>query len=146
MSPSVYPADRIAGDLDELPGGKLAGLGPYAVVSFKRGEEIVLEAKPDYRGARPGIGRITIRRFPDSAALRGALEKGEIDLAFRTLSPGDIRHLASQTGLVAHRAGGPQIRALCFETSQSVFRERSLRQAVAALVDRREIVDASTPA
>ncbi len=141
MRPSAYPADRIVHDPEELAGGALTGLGPYSVVSFKRGQEIVLEANRGYRGVRPGIGRIAIRSFSDSVAMRLALERGEIDVAFRTLGPADVGDLAARPGLVDHRVKGPQIRYLCFETSRSVFRDKRVRQAVAALVDRREIVE-----
>ncbi|RKX83713.1 MAG: peptide ABC transporter substrate-binding protein, partial [Spirochaetes bacterium] len=54
-NPNVYPADKIIQNPEELNGGKLVGLGPYKVVSFKRDEEVVLEANPDYYGEKPKI-------------------------------------------------------------------------------------------
>ncbi len=141
VSPGTYPADRIAYGPQELGGIGLAGLGPYRAVASGSDAAIVLEADPGYRGPRPGIERIVIRVFPESAALRLALEKGEIDIAFRGLRPPDIERLSAQGGISVHRRSGPQIRTLCFETSQSVFGDRRLRQAIAALVDRRQIVD-----
>lgn len=145
VSPSAYPADAIAHDPGELKGGRLSGLGPYQAVSFKRDEGLVLEANTSYQGPRPGVQRILIRVFADAAAMRAALERGEIDLVFRGLRPADIEAVSSQSGITVHRSGGPQIRYLCFETSQSVFRDRRLRQAIAALVDRRQLVEQVHP-
>jgi peptide/nickel transport system substrate-binding protein len=141
LSPAVYPADRAIRDPDDLAGGRLAGLGPYTLVSLERGERIVLEASPGYRGARPRIPRVVIRVFPDSASMRLALEAGAIDLASRGFSAADAGDLAAHPGLATLRFDGPQIRYLCFRTSRSAFSDRRLRQAVAALIDRGEIVE-----
>ncbi len=141
VDPKVFPAERLVHDADELVGGRSAGMGPYELVSFARGREIVLEASPAYRGPQPGVKRIAIRYFADGAAMRAALEKGEIDLVFRGFDPSDIGELSKEPGIVTYRFDGPQIRYLSFETSTLVFSDRRLRQAVAALVDRQQIAD-----
>jgi peptide/nickel transport system substrate-binding protein len=41
---------------------------------------------------------------------------------------------------VTYKLPGPQIRYLCFETSESVFKNKLLRRAVAALINRPEIL------
>ncbi len=141
VAPKVYPPDRLVHDVDELAGGSPAGLGPYRLVSFERGRELVLEPSPAWRGPQPGVKRIVIRYFADAAAMRAALEKGEVDLAFRSFSPSDIGELSKEPDIVTWRFDGPQIRTLSFETSTLVFSDKRLRQAVAALVDRQEIAD-----
>ena len=74
VNPNVYPRDKIIRDPSELKGGKLVGLGPYTVVSFKRDQEIVLEANPNFYGEKPKTGRIVIRYFADATTMRLALE------------------------------------------------------------------------
>jgi peptide/nickel transport system substrate-binding protein len=93
LNPNIYPVDKIIRDPSELVGGKLVGLGPYTVTSFKRDEEIVLDANPDFYGDKPKNDRIVIRYFADATTMRLALEKGEIDFAFKTLNPSDIADL-----------------------------------------------------
>ena len=93
MDPSVYPVDKIVKDVGELTGGEIAALGPYKLTSFKRDEEAVFEANPNYFGAQPPIKKIIIRYFADATTMRLALEKGEIDLAFKSLNPSDIADL-----------------------------------------------------
>ena len=121
-------------------GGQLVGLGAYKMTSFKRDEEVILEANPSYWGKKPAIDRVVIRYFADATTLRLALEKGEVDVAFKTLNPSDIKDLSANKKYVTYKLPGPQIRYLCFETSESVFKNKLLRQAVAALINRPEIL------
>ena len=141
VNPNVYPEDRIIRDPSELAGGQLVGLGPYRVVSFKRDEEVILEANESFWGDAPNIGTIVIRYFADATTMRLALEKGEIDLAYKSLNPSDIQDLSTSTLVNMFKLDGPQIRYICFETSELIFKDKRLRQAVAALIDRQELID-----
>lgn len=139
LNPNVYPADKIVKDPSELKGGALDGLGPYKVASFKRDQEVVLEANPNYFGAKPAIPKIIIKYFADATTMRLAIEKGELDLAFKTLNPSDIQDLTAKGELSVNKLPGPYIRYLCFETSESIFKDKAIRQAISALIDRPEI-------
>jgi peptide/nickel transport system substrate-binding protein len=72
--------------------------------------------------------------------MRLAIEKGEVDLVYKTLNPSDIADISKAGKLTVFKNQGPFIRYLCFETSESVFKDKKLRQAVAALVNRPEFV------
>ena len=93
VNPNVYPKDKIVRDPSELKGGKLVGLGPYKVVSFKRDQEIVMEANPNYFGEKPKNDQVVIRYFADATTMRLALEKGELDFIFKSVNPSDINDL-----------------------------------------------------
>ena len=140
LNPKVYPVDKIVKDIGELEGGALVGLGPYSATSFKRDEEVVLDANPSFWGKEPPVKKIIIRYFADATTMRLALEKGEIDLAYKTMNPSDIADLSKSTKLTTYKLPGPYIRYLCFETSESVFKDKMLRQAIAALINRPDIV------
>jgi peptide/nickel transport system substrate-binding protein len=139
VSPKIYPVDKIVHDPSELPGQALVGLGPYKCTSFKRDEEVVLVANPDYYGSKPKIDRVIIRYFADATTMRLALEKGEIDVAFKQLNPSDITDLAKAGKLTYQKLPGAQTRFLNFNCDVSVFKDKTLRQAVAALINRPEI-------
>ncbi len=139
MDPKVYPVDKIIKNPSELKGGVIPALGPYKITSYKRDEEAVFDVNPNYWGEQPSVKRIVIRYFADATTMRLALEKGEIDLAYKTLNPSDINDLSKNASFNTFRLPGPFIRYLCFETSESVFKDKRLREAVAALVDRPEI-------
>ena len=141
VNPKVYPVDRFVWDPEEMTGGKLVGLGAYTMVSFKRDEEVILDYNPNYWGPKPDVERVVIRYFADATTMRLALEKGEIDLVYKTLNPSDIVDLQKDPDIRTYKLDGAQIRYVCFETSESVFKDKRLRQAFAALVDRRDILD-----
>jgi peptide/nickel transport system substrate-binding protein len=141
VNPNIYPKDKIVRDPSELKGGKLVGLGPYKVVSFKRDQEIVMEANPYFYGETPKNDRIVIRYFADATTMRLALEKGEVDFAFKTLNPSDIRDLEKSTKIQTIKAQGPYIRYICFLCDRQPFNDRVLRQAVAAAINRPPMLD-----
>jgi peptide/nickel transport system substrate-binding protein len=141
LNPNVYPQDKIIRDPSELKGGKLVGLGPYKVVSFKRDQEIVLDANPDYYGEKPKNDRVVIRYFADATTMRLALEKGEVDFVFKSLNPSDIMDLEKSAKIQTIKAQGPYIRYICFLTDTPPFDDKLVRQAIAAAVDRQPLLN-----
>jgi peptide/nickel transport system substrate-binding protein len=139
MDPNVYPADKIVNDVNELNGGEIVALGPYRLTSFKRDEQAVFEANPNYWGKEPNIKKVIIRYFADATTMRLALEKGEVDVTFKSMLPSDVLDLQKNKNLINYPIPGQQIRYLVYETSESVFKDKALRQAVGALVNRPEI-------
>jgi ABC-type dipeptide transport system, periplasmic component len=141
LDPQVYPVDKVVKNPTELKGGALTGLGPYKVTSFKRDEEVVLQANSGYYGEKPKVSKVVIRYFADATTMRLALEKGEIDLAFKSMNPSDINDLSKNDKINTFKMPGPFIRYLTFNEDVSVFKDKKLRQAVSALIDRPEIND-----
>jgi len=141
VNPKVYPADKIVRDPSELKGGKLVGLGPYRVVSFKRDQEIVMEANPYFYGEKPKNDQVVIRYFADATTMRLAIEKGELDFAFKTLNPSDINDLEKSDKIQTIKAQGPYIRYICFLCDTPPFNDKVLRQAVAAAINRPPLLE-----
>jgi len=141
VNPNIYPRDKIIRDPSELKGGKLVGLGPYTAVSFKRDQEIVLEANPNFYGEKPKNDRVVIRYFADATTMRLALEKGEVDFAFKTLNPSDINDLQESPKIQTIKAQGPYIRYLCFLCETPPFKDKVLRQAVGAAINRPLVIE-----
>ncbi|HVQ75041.1 MAG TPA: ABC transporter substrate-binding protein [Candidatus Binatia bacterium] len=63
------------------------GAGPYKVVSFKPGVEIVLEAFDGYWRKRPAVKRLVLRSVPEEASRFAALRSGDVDIAFNLRGP-----------------------------------------------------------
>jgi peptide/nickel transport system substrate-binding protein len=63
------------------------GAGPYKVVSFKPGLEMVLEAHETYWRKTPAVKRLVIKSIPEEATRFAALRSGDVDLAFNLRGP-----------------------------------------------------------
>ena len=125
-----YEADNTSG-----------GIGPYKITSWKRDEELVMEANPSYYGAQPKTPKVIIRYFADSATMRLALEKGEIDIAWKSLSPADLKSLDGKPGIKVERQPGTEIRYISFNTKLKPFDDKVVRQALGMMLNREEIAD-----
>ena len=140
VNPNIYPADKIVTDPGELKGGKLVGLGAYRTVSFKRDQEVVMEPNPLFYGDKPKNDMVVIRYFADATTMRLALEKGEIDFAFKSFNPSDIADIQGMDKIKTIIGQGPYIRYLCFQHNTPPFDNRVVRQGVAAAINRPEII------
>ena len=69
------------------------GAGPYKLVSFTPGVELVVEAFPDYWRKAPSVKRIVMRSIPDESTRAAAVKTGEVDIAylFGGAIAGDLR-------------------------------------------------------
>ena len=63
------------------------GAGPYKVVSFKPGVELVLEAFDAYWRKAPSVKRLVMRSMPEEATRAAALRNGEVDIAYLLTGP-----------------------------------------------------------
>jgi peptide/nickel transport system substrate-binding protein len=140
QDPKVFPVDKIIHDPTELPGGQFVGAGPYKLTSYKRDQEAVFSVNENYFGPKGKIDRIIIRYYADATTLRLALDKGEVDLAFKTLNPADIAAEMKNDKVKTFKLNGAFIRWVAFETSEGVFKDKSLRQVFAYLINRPELI------
>src|SRR5215831_1731306 len=63
------------------------GAGPYRVVSFKPGVELVMEAFDGYWRKAPSVKRLVMRSMPDESTRAAALKAGEVDISFLLTGP-----------------------------------------------------------
>jgi peptide/nickel transport system substrate-binding protein len=109
-NPATFSADEIL----QFP-DKLDGIGPYRMVSHVPGEQLVLAANPNYFGAdKPIIPNVIIRYFADPTTLSQAVEKGEVDVAWRTVGPVEASRLQNVEGLTVVKIDAPTLRYLVF--------------------------------
>lgn len=77
------------------------GSGPYRFVSWDRGNQVVLEADPAYRGQTPDITRVTYRFIEEPGTRLSTLLAGEVDLVTNLLPEfmGQVPQAASMRSL-----------------------------------------------
>ncbi|MWB78798.1 ABC transporter substrate-binding protein [Pseudooceanicola sp. 216_PA32_1] len=85
----------------------LIGTGPYKVVSFEPGTELVLERFDDFFGDKPAIGKVVVRNIPDIGTQQAELMSGGIDWMFKV--PLDLAESLGATPMAEHLSG-PDLR------------------------------------
>jgi len=133
ISAKSYSADKF--DPDNISGG----VGPYKITKWERDVEMVLEATPGYYGTPPKTGKIIVKYFKDATTMRLAVEKGEIDIAWKTLLPTDYEDLQKSDKLNVIEGPGAQIRYICFNCKTAPFDNPVVRQALSLAIDRDNI-------
>ena len=132
------------GGADEQP---LNGIGPYRVVEFSAGREIVLERFEDYYQAspkaHPDIGRMVFRVIPDKGTQQAELLSGGIDLMMDV--PPDVAdnvsHLPGVERLEGNdiRIGYITLDAAGYSDPDTPFTKLKVRQAINHAINREEI-------
>ncbi|WKD35480.1 ABC transporter substrate-binding protein [Streptomyces xanthophaeus] len=122
------------------------GSGPYtmkAEVKNNRLVRAVFTKNPHYKGdLKLQNDKVELRTYPDSPAMGKALTDGKIHMVSRTLSPAQITEFSAQPpkGVKLVPMPGLEIRYLGFNTEAPVVKEKAVRQALAAAVDRGQLI------
>ncbi len=82
-----------------------------------------------------------VQLFDTSASLKLALEQGEVDIAYRSLTATEVADLQEQEGIEVVLGAGTEIRYLVFNLAQEPFDEVAVRRAVAMSIDRQAIAE-----
>jgi peptide/nickel transport system substrate-binding protein len=126
---------------DEFDRGRYAGCGPYKLMEYVPDQYVKYEAFENYYGEQPKTRYVIERHYSDASSLRAAIESGEIDVAFRTLNPEDIKDLATNPQVVIEQwPPSPGIRYLLFNVTNPPVDNPFVRQAICYAVDRATIV------
>ncbi len=123
-------------------------LGPYLLTEWSRkggkDYEMKLDVNPNYWGLKEGYPKnkhIIIKFYSDSTALALAVKSGDIDMAFRQLISTDIKNMQSDPNLKVWEGTGAFIQYICFQERMPPFDNPKVRQAIAAALNRTELVD-----
>lgn len=135
VSEDAYSATALQ---DDAP-GKVVGTGPYELTGYRSGEQTVLEAFADYHGEPPANDRVIVQQFDESSALKLAIEQGEVDIAYRNLTPTEVDDLRDAEGIEVIEGNGTEIRYLVFNVALEPFDQLAVRQAIAYTLDRQAI-------
>ncbi|MFI5804130.1 ABC transporter substrate-binding protein [Streptomyces sp. NPDC051561] len=135
-----YAAKKVRAGFD------VTGSGPYTVDIDAKGDtatKAVFTKNPSYKGdVKLQNDKVEIRSFPDSQALEKALRDGEIDVISRTLAPEQISKMSTSQdqAIKLVELPGLEIRYLGFHTSDPVVGKKAVRQAMATVINRAELV------
>ena len=136
----VYPKDELQ------PSDQVVGSGPYTLADYQPGQQTVLEVNPEYTGDnQPENDRVIVQYFDKPSALKLAVEQGDVDFAYRSLSPTDIEDLGETDGLEIVEGSAVEIRYIVFnldlQPGESDEQKLAVRRAVAYTIDRDAIAE-----
>ena len=144
----VFDADKLT-DADAIVKGNPFA-GPYKLTSFKLNEALAYEKNDSYKGLTPAKNdAVNVKYFADGSNLKLAVQEGQIDVAYRSLTATDIADLKTNKNVKVVTGPGGEERFITFNfkiqpygTSQpdaDPAKALAVRQAVANLVDREEL-------
>jgi peptide/nickel transport system substrate-binding protein len=87
------------------------------------------------------VKTVIFKFYSDEASLRLAIEAGDVDMAFRHISPTDVLDMEKNPNLKVWWGTGTFIQYLVFQTKRPPFNDRRARVAVAAALDRKAVCD-----
>lgn len=134
--------------LDSIPAARLrssafagapVGIGPFRLVRWTPGAEIVLDADTGYFRGRPRLDRLVWRVMPDASAAVSALIGGEADAIELIPQRSELERAAQSPDLVLVPYPSPIIMFVAFNTRRPPFDQPALRRALAMAVDRSTI-------
>lgn len=147
----VFAADALTPD-DEIVDGQ-AFAGPYTITGYSQNDLVSYEANPEYQGllGEAKTQEVSVTYYAEASNLKLAVQQGDVDVAFRSLSATDIEDLRGDDNVKVVDGPGGEIRYITFNFNTQPYgattpeadeaKALAVRQAVADLIDREEIAD-----
>src|SRR4051794_8596943 len=117
----IYPADK------KQPDDKVVGSGPYKLVKYTPNQQAVFAANENYGGEYKAVTpNVIVTYYAEASALKLAVEQGDVDVAYRSLSPTDIEALKAESdkGVKVVDGAGTEIRYITFNVSKKPTDEK----------------------
>jgi peptide/nickel transport system substrate-binding protein len=126
------------------PSGKVIGSGPYELSSYTPNQVAEFTPNPHYGGAdKLQNSKFIVKYEQDATTLVSDAQQGQVDIAYRTLSPTQLEALKSSNGITLQSGKGIEIRYMVFnqklQPGGSSAQKLAVRQAAAQIVNRQDI-------
>lgn len=117
------------------------GTGPFRFVEWTRGEEIVLEANPDYwQEGVPRVERLAFRFIPEVSTRISGLRSGEFDVIDR-VPPDQVETIQGTDGVQALDVLAVESQQWLFQMAREPVNDVNLRKAISLGIDRETIIN-----
>ncbi len=122
------------------------GAGPYRVVSFNPGIDLVLEAFDGYWRKTPSVKRLVFRSMPDETTRAAALKAGDVDIVYLLSGPTaeEIKRTPGFKLVAAKPPGVPYLDLPEQWDPKSPWHDRRVRLAASLALDRNALNQAET--
>ncbi|MBF4615662.1 ABC transporter substrate-binding protein [Curtobacterium sp. VKM Ac-1376] len=135
---------------EDIVKGK-AFAGQYQISSYKENQLVQYKVNPKYDGVldKAKTDEVTANYYTKETDLKLAVQKGDVDVAYRSLTPTDISDLRKDDDLTVTDGPGGEIRYVVFNFTTQPYgtgqddadeaKALAVRQAAADVVDRAQI-------
>jgi peptide/nickel transport system substrate-binding protein len=117
------------------------GTGPFVFKDWRKGDQIVLDANPNYWGGKPRVDRIVFKVYPDAQASLLAMKRGDVHILADVSTP-TIPAIRGDANLVLLTQPGLAISGVGLPFDTKPFDDKRVRQALNYAIDR-EAIDKS---
>jgi len=115
------------------------GTGPF-VLDELAADHAILSPNPRYYGSRPYLGSLQFIFYPDHESLLAAYERGEIE-GISQVTPELLERARALPALELQSAQLAGMTLGFFNTTQPLFQDRTVRQALLYGMDRQKLID-----
>jgi len=149
VDPKIMSATALTPDADIVKGNGFSG--PFTITSYSLNQSIVFAPNPGYQGNMTPVanGGVTMQYYTSDTNLQLAITNGDVDVAYRSLTPTELTSLKSNSDVTVLQAKGGEIRYMVFNmntmpdgsTSYTDAQKLAIRQSIASSVDRQALSD-----
>lgn len=129
------------GELIEKP----VGTGPYMMKEWRRGDQLILEANPNYWGDAAKTPTVVFRWSSEAAQRLLELQAGNVS-GIDNPGPDDFEVIEADANLTLYPRPGTNVFYVGMNNTFAPFDNERVRQAFAMAIDRNRIVDNFYPA
>lgn len=142
----VFSADALTSDDDIVKANAFGG--PYVISSYDFNKTVEFTPNENYKGLidAPVNSSVVLSYFAESSNLKLAVQQGDVDVAYRSLSATDVEDLKGNDKVQVIDGPGGEIRYIVFNFNTQPYgattadadpaKALAVRQAVADLIDR----------
>ncbi|MFC9993339.1 ABC transporter substrate-binding protein [Nocardia sp. NPDC127526] len=135
-----FPKDRVLPDEDVVKAHPFSG--PFDITSYDKNKLVEYKANKDYNGllGAPKTETVSAKYYESPENMKLDIQNGDIDVAYRSLSPTDIAALRNDSNVKVHDGPGGELRYIVFNLNtmpgNDPAQKLAVRKAIASTVDR----------
>ncbi len=116
------------------------GTGPYKLVSWEPGDELVLDRNEDYWGPAPNPDTVTFRVVPEESTRMALVERGDAHVA-EILQPATMGRVEASDNMQLKLFDTLSLNYIGFNTEKEPFDDSRVRRAISMAIDIEEMID-----
>ncbi|MFM2482131.1 ABC transporter substrate-binding protein [Celerinatantimonas sp. YJH-8] len=116
-----------------------AGSGPYQLVAWQKGQQLVMQPNPYYAGKKPQFKRVVVKIIGESSTRRLQLERGDLDIA-ESLPVDQLKALANKPDISVKEYPSLRVTYLYLNNALAPLDQVGLRRAISYAVDYQGII------